>query len=841
MNQQPNQPAQKELGHIDSIANGAITGWAVSSRIPKQTTVLFVFIDDRAVGNITCNMSRPDLASIDLPFERAGFSWKIPIEYLDGKRHKIAIRFASSAPLKFQDEAGKSHSAATFQMEVPNLVQGHVDGLSNGAIRGWAIRTDFVSDTRLSANDIVVTHHGEEIGRVKVNRFRADVAKALDCDPYCGFSFSPPARFRTGQPFSLVFKTFDGTELENSPLEISYPQQLATTRVARLFTEVEAIAASVWTLRRELRDLLRVEISPLDAYDSWFREYRKALKSRHMQAKKNQTDTLKEPLISVVCPVFRPRLTDFRAAVDSVLRQTYTNWELILVDDKSESEELSACLYDYAKRDRRIRVIEHKKNGHISAATNTAIAAANGAYVAFFDHDDLLEDVALDVMVDAARESGAKLIYSDEDKIDDYDRFSEPNLKSDWNYRLLLCQNYVCHFLMVETDELRRAGPLNPKYDGAQDHELVLRLCENIVENEIKHVSEIIYHWRKTPGSTASEVSAKSYAVTAGAAAIKDHLKRRGFDVKVSSLLDITMFRVAWQQNAEPKVSIIIPFRDQAIITQKCLESILKNTAYKNFEVILVDNWSNSKEAELLCTSVAKFENVRVLRIEEAFNFSRLNNLACNESDAEFFVFMNNDVFVGQKDWLRNMIDEAIVDPKVGAVGAMLLYPNKTIQHAGVIVGIGDGVAQHAYLRFPENATEYMGRCLCAQELSAVTAALMLCRADSFRKVGGFDETDLPVAYNDVDLCLKLRELGFRVIWTPAVVAEHHESFSRGDDLVAINRDRFIYEEQTMYSRWKNALANDPFYNRLFSRHGVAFSDLASVSVSQFGGNASGE
>jgi GT2 family glycosyltransferase len=287
------------------------------------------------------------------------------------------------------------------------------------------------------------------------------------------------------------------------------------------------------------------------------------------------------------------------------------------------------------------------------------------------------------------------------------------------------------------------------------------------------------------------------------------------------------MFRVNWRQSAEPKVTIVIPFRDQVATTRNCLASIQENTSYKNFDIILVDNWSTSNEASVFCRAAAKIKNVRVLRVEEPFNYSRLNNLATSESDSEYFLFLNNDVFVKQRDWLRNMVDEAIVDPRVGAVGAMLLYPNKMIQHAGVILGIGDGVAQHAYLRLPENTTEFMGRSLCAQELSAVTAALMLCRASSFRETGGFDEKDLAVAYNDVDLCLKLRKAGYRVIWTPAVVAEHHESLSRGDDMTSVNRDRFIYEEQTMHLRWHEVLANDPFYNRNFSRHGTAFNELS--------------
>jgi GT2 family glycosyltransferase len=824
---------QNQQGHIDSVIDGVVKGWALSFSGTEQSKILFVFIDEKPIGNITCDLNRPDLELFGVPCDRAGFEWQIPVQYLDDKPHKISVRFSNGARLNFQDEAGKADAnGITFQMGVPSGVRGFVDGMTNGAIRGWAIRTDFVTGKKSGVGEIIVTLGGDEIGRAKVDKFRADVAKSLDCDAYCGFSFIPPIRFRTGHAFTFSFNTSDGKELENSPLQISYPQQLSESRIARLFLEVEEIAARSWALKRELHDLMRVETIPLDAYDSWFTQYRKALRFRRKIGKSTLSEKTQEPLVSVICPVYRPRLTDFRAAVDSVLKQTYTNWELLLVDDKSDSADLSACLDEYEKHDKRIRVIRHKKNGHISVATNTAINAAKGAYIAFFDHDDLLEDLALEIMVEAALKTGAKLLYSDEDKIDDYGRFSDPNLKSDWNYRLMLGQNYVCHFVLVEAIALRQAGPLNSKYDGAQDHELLLRLSEIVSEKEIYHVPEVIYHWRKTPGSTASEISSKSYAINAGAAAIKDHLKRRGFDVTVSPLRETTMFRVGWQQTAEPKISIIIPFKDHIDTTKRCLESIMTFTAYGNFEVILVDNWSTTREAALFCIEATQYTKVRVIRVEEPFNYSRLNNFACAQTDAEFFVFMNNDVFVGQEDWLRNLVDEALVDIKVGAVGAMLLYPDTTVQHAGAILGIAGCVADHAYVHLPADTTGFMGRGLCAQELSAVTAALMLCRASYFNEVEGFDELDLAVAYNDVDLCLKLRRKGYRVVWTPTVVVEHHESLSRGDDMMGANLDRFIYEEQTMYSRWQERLATDPFYNKHFSRKGVAFAELSSVSLS---------
>lgn len=819
-------------GHVDAIAEGSVSGWAVDAAGRDQLIVLFVFIDGVAVGNATCSFDREDLKNIGLPAERAGFRYRIPVAFLDGKPHQIEIRFANGEPLNFSDGAGGITNRGRFQMLPPTLVRGHVDGLVAGSLRGWVVAEDHETGRQLGGLDVIVWHGGVEIGRTKADRLRPDVAKALDCDPCCGFMFTPPPRFRTGDTFLLVFKTPDGSELTNSPLEVSYPQQQATNRIARLLTEVEAIAARTWALKRELRDLLQADIIPLDAYDSWFRQYRRALSIRRLQAAADRGGPPEGPLVSIVCPVYRPRLSDFRAAVDSVLAQSYPNWELILVDDGNDSKELSSCVAAYASRDKRIRIVRRKKNGHISTATNAGIAVAEGDYVAFLDHDDVLEVVALEVMMEAARETGAKVLYSDEDKIDDFGRFSDPNLKPGWNYRLMLGQNYACHFLIVEAIALRKAGPLESKYNGAQDHALVLRLSEIVPESGIHHVPEVLYHWRKTPGSTAAENSTKVYAIKAGAAAIKDHLRRRGFAVEVTPVSRTTLFRVTWQLTEEPRVAIVIPFRDQTAITENCLAAIKADTAYRNYEVILVDNWSTTREARNLCADAARWKHVRIRRVEEPFNFSRLNNLACAESDADYFVFMNNDVVVRQKDWLRIMVDEALADPRVGAVGAMLLYPDGTVQHGGVILGIASGVADHAYVGQAAETTGFQGRALCAQELSAVTGALMLCRASAFREAGGFDEQELAVAYSDVDFCLKLRRLGYRVVWTPAVVAEHHESLSRGDDMAAANKDRFIYEEQAMFHRWGATLARDPFYNPHFSRHGTAFAQLSEASLS---------
>ena len=364
-----------------------------------------------------------------------------------------------------------------------------------------------------------------------------------------------------------------------------------------------------------------------------------------------------------------------------------------------------------------------------------ATAAAKGEYTALFDHGDLLLDVAVEIMAEAALETGAKVLCSAEDKIDDFGRYSDPNLKGDWNHRLMPGQNYICHFLVVAAATLRAVGPLRSDYDGAQDHDLVLRLSEILDPVRIVHVTEVICHWRKTPDFTATALSAKSYAVDAGARAVQDHLWRQAWEVNVS-----------------------------------------------------------------LTTEAQKHDLVRVIQVEEPFNYSCLNDIPYSQFDNEFLVFVNNDIFVEQPNWLRLLIDEALADKAVAAVSAELVYPDRTVQHGGVILGL-PGVGDHANRGQAIDDPFHMGRSLCAQGFSAVTGALVLCRADAFQKVEGFDEADLPVAFNDVDLCLKLRRAGFKVIYCPDVMAEHHESASRGNDMSDMHLGRFVYEDKVMLTR----------------------------------------
>jgi O-antigen biosynthesis protein len=390
----------------------------------------------------------------------------------------------------------------------------------------------------------------------------------------------------------------------------------------------------------------------------------------------------------------------------------------------------------------------------------------------------------------------------------------------------------VCHLLMVERVQLDKVGRFRAACDGAQDHDIIVRLSELIPHDRILHVPEVLYHWRKTPASTAASGTTKTYTVAAGIRAVQDHLDRKGLAGRVHSPRGITCFEIDWEIAREPAITIIIPYREHVDMTRACLKALGTHTNYTNYEVMLIDNWSTSDEALAFAAEMEDREGVSVMRIEEPFNYSRLNNLAVAGSRGDLLLFMNNDVFVSDPDWLRAMVGEMLADPSVAIVGNKLLYPSGRVQHGGVILGVG-GVAIHAHKGLTADDPGYIARAICAQELSAVTAACMLCRRTVFEEVGGLDEKELQVAFNDVDLCLKAGKAGYRVIWTPSSVAEHRESLSRGDDMRVEQQSRFFHENEMMMMRWQSLLPKDRFYHWAFSRLSGVFTDLGDAVCSK--------
>jgi O-antigen biosynthesis protein len=518
------------------------------------------------------------------------------------------------------------------------------------------------------------------------------------------------------------------------------------------------------------------------------------------------------PTISIIMPVYNAPLLFLKKAVASVQAQYYANWELCIADDASTNEAIKAYLGTLAASDPRIKVTFRKENGHISRASNSALELATGAFVGLLDQDDELTPDALFWIVDAVnKQPDADIIYSDEDKTDESGQRFDPYFKSDFNYELLLAQNMISHFGVYRRDLIEKIGGFRVGFEGSQDHDLVLRAIEQSEPHKILHVPRILYHWRALEGSTAQDLNAKSYATETGRLAVAEHLARLGVRASVTVPDPLTgHYRVTYELfDPLPLISIIIPTRDRVDLLKTCVNSIFDKTTYKNYEIIVVDN--DSADAETISYFEAvKSRGVRIIHHGGAFNFATINNAAVRDARGQILVFLNNDIEVISQDWLEEMLSFA-QRPQIGCVGARLWYPNDSLQHGGVFLGMG-GVAGHGHKHLPKGERGYFNRAVSHQALSAVTAACLMVRRDVFDRVGGFDE-ELAVAFNDVDLCLRIRGAGFRNVYTPFAELYHHESVSRGDDTSPEKAQRFNSEVEFMHARWGKALREDPFYN----------------------------
>lgn len=562
-----------------------------------------------------------------------------------------------------------------------------------------------------------------------------------------------------------------------------------------------------------------------DVYATWLSNYDHST-TRDIQKASTQSSSFAfQPLISILVPCYNSDREWLRRCIESVRAQAYPCWELCMADDASPSADTMRLLNEYAKTDKRVKVMRRAVNGHISAASNSALDLATGEYVALLDHDDELHPLALFEMVKALQtHRDWKLIYSDEDKVDQHGRRYDPYMKPDWNYDLFLSQNCISHLGVYQRQLVLDVGGFREGYEGSQDWDLALRCVEKLKDDEIGHIPHVLYHWRAIPGSTAVGVDEKNYARTAAMKVITEHLKRIGADASVKEHENPRLkgqFHVSYGLPAKlPKVSLIIPTRDGLKLLQRCIDSILTLTDYDNYEIVIVDNQSSERETLEYLSQVVADPRVRVLVYDQPFNYSALNNYAADETSGELVGLVNNDIEVISPGWLREMAGHAM-RTEIGAVGAMLYYPDNTIQHAGVILGIG-GVAGHMYGGHPRDYIGQMGRAQLTQSLSAVTAACLLIRRSVFEEAGGLDES-LRVAFNDVDFCLRVRQLGYRNLWTPLAELYHHESATRGYEDSPEKLARFASETSFMMERWADELMWDPAYSCNLTLTGTPF------------------
>ena len=520
-----------------------------------------------------------------------------------------------------------------------------------------------------------------------------------------------------------------------------------------------------------------------------------------------------QPLISVLMPVFNTPLPLLRRAIDSVCSQLYANWELCIADDASTVPGVRQLLDEYASVDSRIRVVYRDINGHISEASNSALAMADGEYVALLDHDDVLAEHALyRVIVEINAYPEVVLIYSDEDKIDEFGQRFDPYFKPDWNPQLFLSQNFVSHLGVYRSKLVREVGGFRTGFEGSQDYDLALRVVERAPAGAIRHIPTVLYHWGVVSGSTAVSVSEKPYAWEAGRRALTDYLRRNGIAGQVMPVRKTAFYRLSYQlPPARRRVSIIIPTRDAFEQLRRCINSILRRTTYPDYEIIVVDNLTREARACRYLKRLARLANVRVIAYDRTFNYSAINNLAAAKANGEVLCLVNNDTEVITPNWLQDMLGYLHQD-RVGVVGARLLYPGGEVQHAGILLHPRN-IAVHAHVGLFKRESGHFGRAILAQDYMAVTGACLMVWKGVYSEVGGLESQHLPVAFNDVDFCLRVREAGYRVVWTPFAQLYHHEGFSRGTADTAVKKRHFKHERQYMRKRWGDALMSDSFYN----------------------------
>lgn len=637
------------------------------------------------------------------------------------------------------------------------------------------------------------------------------------------FGFDIRFPYERGKTYWLVIRC------EGRSAKIKYNEALIGKRASVAHKRMEKLrdlcnaetarVALEYLKKHGLRKLMLKSKNKLAGIDSDYEyaEWYEKTKPSSEELLRQRQEKLPEdaPLFSIVIPVYATPDAYLRELLDSILQQTYPKLEICIADGSPRGKEKAALLREYAARDPRVRFKVLGENRGISGNTNAALEMAEGDYIALCDHDDVLPAHALYACARAITEHpGCDCLYSDEDKLDmDGGSLFDPNFKPDFNPDLLRSVNYICHLFVVKRSLQEKVGRFDPAYDGAQDYDFIFRVTER-AEN-IVHVPDILYHWRCHMNSTASNPESKLYAFEAGARAIRAHYARVWPQFPVEEIgkgVDYGIYHTAFRLADEPLISVIIPNKDHTEDLDTAIRSLLEKGSYRKLEFIVVENNSTEQKTWAYYERIQKeLSCVRVVRWDGPFNFSAINNFGVQAAAGDYLLFMNNDVELINPDTLREMLGYA-QRPDVGIVGCRLLYEDDTIQHAGVVIGFG-GIAGHCFIGLHEVQNSYFHRALTTQDYSAVTAACLLTKKELFLKVGGFTE-ELAVAFNDIDLCLKVRETGALVVYNPYALLHHYESKSRGLEDTPEKVERFNREIAAFMKRWPEILKNgDPYYN----------------------------
>jgi len=701
-------------------------------------------------------------------------------------------------------------------------------GRRSFVVEGEALRLDLAGT---GLGDAWVTIRFRDVGSGGIGRLLLTVLRdghqgaILSEEALGGDAFAWTGRLPEGLR-ALVFSPLaPGRPVAVADVSIARRGRLALVGRAALRSPARTVRAVYWRslgLKVRGRGLLGAALCDRrdTGYPAWIRRFDTLDAAGRSRLRDTAAAWDAPPLISVLMPVHDPAPGVLEAALRSVRAQLYPHWDLCVVDDASTDPATGRRLAAHAAADPRIRVMRRPVNGHIARATNDALAMARGTFVAFLDHDDTLAETALFHVAEAVRsDPDLVLIYSDEDKIDARGRRFEPHFKSAFDRELLYGQNYINHLTVVRTDALRALGGLRPGFEGSQDHDLLLRLTAGLAPERVRHIPKVLYHWRAAGGSGTFSDRALAQAETARLRALAEVAAPFGARAERGPLGFNRLVRPL--PAPAPRVSVIIPTRDRAELLGQVLAGLFTATDYPDLDVVVVDNDSREAATHALFGTYADDTRLRVLAVPGPFNFSDLSNRGADAATGSILLFLNNDVEIVEPGWLAEMVSLAL-DPSVGAVGAKLLYPDGTLQHGGIVLGVG-GVAGHSHLGLPGDEPGYFARMVLTQEVSAVTGACLAVRADAFAAVGGFDAAHLAVAFNDVDLCLRLRAAGYRNVWTPHARLVHHESKSRGPEDTPEKRARFEAETRVMQARWEPQLRADPYYNPNLSRRSAHF------------------
>lgn len=688
-----------------------------------------------------------------------------------------------------------------------------IDGVrrrgSSMVVSGWVY--DKLSSGILTVED----ETGRQIEADCRKNSRPDVYKAFHVknpDQVYGFEVSVPLSELTGNYLILHFKNSLVEKFTRIDLKKFEYENSPRGRRAELLS---------WKRRRDNWKMIRrrglpyfiryvkdyMEGDPAD-YEIWRKHH---LPAERELAEQRTHEFAYCPLISIVIPLYNTPIPYLEELMRSIVGQTYGNWELCLADGSTD-EKVREYMESSWGADARIRYQKLEKNMGIAGNTNAAAEMVRGDYVMLCDHDDLLAEDALFEMVKALNEDPSiDIIYTDEDLVNsDTTVFSDPRCKPDFNFDFLRSINYICHIFMVRKGILDETGYLREEYDGAQDYDLILRCCEKT--DKIHHIPKILYHWRAHENSTAGNPESKTYAIEAGKKALEEHYRRMGIEAKVEYTDIFIMFRTIMKVQGNPRVSIIIPSQDHVKDLDKCITSIEEKSTWDNYEILVVENNSRRKETFQYYEDIQKqYENVKVVFWKKEFNYSAINNYGAGFATGDYYVLMNNDIEVITPSWMEQMLGYC-QRADVGIVGAKLYYPDNTVQHAGAVIGLG-GFAGHVLTHSRRSDVGYFGRLKAIQDISAVTAACMMIRRDCFEAVGGLDEK-FRVALNDMDLCLKVRELGKLIVFNPWVELYHYESKSRGMEDTPEKYERFKREVARFREKWAEVLEKgDPYYS----------------------------